>query len=299
MDGVPRIVNVEALEPHHQGEGGAPEPDPRQQPHRAVLLRGARTRPPRHPGPRGEGHLRHRRAPLRQGFVGIREIVKESFRTIDQLSQSKELVTGLPTGFVDLDERRAGCRRATSSSWPRGPAMGKTSFCLNVAQYASASTGETVGSSRWRWPRSSSSCACSARTRAWTPTAAHRQPPGEGLGAAGQGLRRPLRLADLHRRLRHAHPARDARQVPPPEGGARPGLGGRDYLQLCSAAAAIENRQQEIASISRSLKGWPRSCRARGRALAALARARGPHRQAPAALATFANRGASSRTRTS
>ena len=37
---------------------------------------------------------------IRQGFVGIRDIVKESFRTIDQLSQSRELVTGLPTGFV-------------------------------------------------------------------------------------------------------------------------------------------------------------------------------------------------------
>ena len=41
---------------------------------------------------------------IRQGFVGIREIVKESFRTIDQLSQSREMVTGIPTGFVDIDE---------------------------------------------------------------------------------------------------------------------------------------------------------------------------------------------------
>ena len=57
---------------------------------------------------------------IRQGFVGIREIVKESFRTIDQLSQRKELVTGLPTGFVDLDEmtsRPADGR--PRSSWPR------------------------------------------------------------------------------------------------------------------------------------------------------------------------------------
>ena len=74
---------------------------------------------------------------IRQGFIGIREIVKESFRTIDQLSQSKELVTGLPTGFVDLDEKTSGLQKGDLIIVAARPAMGKTSFCLNVAQYAS------------------------------------------------------------------------------------------------------------------------------------------------------------------
>ena len=82
---------------------------------------------------------------LRQGFIGIREIVKESFRTIDQLSQSQELVTGLPTGFVDLDEKTSGLQKGDLIIVAARPAMGKTSFCLNLAQYASAKTGETVG----------------------------------------------------------------------------------------------------------------------------------------------------------
>ena len=82
---------------------------------------------------------------IRQGFVGLREIVKESFRTIDQLSQSKELVTGLPTGFVDLDERTSGLQKGDLIIVAARPAMGKTSLCLNIAQNASLRTGETVG----------------------------------------------------------------------------------------------------------------------------------------------------------
>ncbi|HET8644437.1 MAG TPA: replicative DNA helicase, partial [Vicinamibacteria bacterium] len=82
---------------------------------------------------------------IRQGFVGIREIVKESFRTIDQLSQSRELVTGLPTGFVDLDERTSGLQKGDLIIVAARPAMGKTSLVLNIAQNAAAKTGEAVG----------------------------------------------------------------------------------------------------------------------------------------------------------
>ena len=48
---------------------------------------------------------------IHQGFVDMGEIVKESFRTIDQLSQSKDVVTGLATGFVDLDEMTSGLQK--------------------------------------------------------------------------------------------------------------------------------------------------------------------------------------------
>src|SRR5262245_5803259 len=82
---------------------------------------------------------------MRQGFVSIREIVKESFRTIDQLSQSREAVTGLSTGFVDLDDMTSGLQKGDLIIIAARPAMGKTSFCLNMAQHASLRAGETVG----------------------------------------------------------------------------------------------------------------------------------------------------------
>ena len=75
----------------------------------------------------------------------MREIVKESFRTIDQLSQSKDVVTGLATGFVDIDEMTSGLQKGDLVIVAARPAMGKTSFCLNIAQHVSMRVGETVG----------------------------------------------------------------------------------------------------------------------------------------------------------
>ena len=164
---------------------------------------------------------------IRQGFVGIREIVKESFRTIDQLSQSKELVTGIPTGFVDLDEKTSGLQKGDLIIVAARPAMGKTSFCLNIAQYASIKTGETVGIFSLEMAKEQlvAPHVVLRRARGLAP-AAHGKPPGEGLGAPGQGLRGPVLVQDLHRRFRDPHPAGDAREVPPAEGGARPQPGG-------------------------------------------------------------------------
>jgi replicative DNA helicase len=82
---------------------------------------------------------------IRAGFASMREIVKESFRTIDQLSQSKDVVTGLATGFVDIDEMTSGLQKGDLVIVAARPAMGKTSFCLNVAQHVSMRIGETVG----------------------------------------------------------------------------------------------------------------------------------------------------------
>ena len=136
------------------------------------------------------------------------------------------------------------------------PAMGKTSFCLNIAQHASLRTGETVGIFSLEMSKEQLvlRMLCSdARVDA------HRlrtgQPAGEGLGAPGQGLRRPLERPHLHRRLGHAHAARDARQVPPPEGRARPGPDHRGLPAAGVRRGRVENRQQEISAISRSLKG--------------------------------------------
>ena len=82
---------------------------------------------------------------IRAGFASMREIVKESFRTIDQLSQSKDVVSGLATGFVDIDEMTSGLQKGELVIVAARPAMGKTSFCLNVAQHVAMRVGETVG----------------------------------------------------------------------------------------------------------------------------------------------------------
>ena len=51
---------------------------------------------------------------LKAGFVRMSDLVKESFPKIEQLFEQKRLITGVPTGFVDLDTMTRGCRRAIS-----------------------------------------------------------------------------------------------------------------------------------------------------------------------------------------
>ena len=63
----------------------------------------------------------------------MREIVKESFRTIDQLSQSKDVVSGLATGFVDIDEMTSGLQKGDLVIVAARPGMGKTALATNIA----------------------------------------------------------------------------------------------------------------------------------------------------------------------
>ena len=193
---------------------------------------------------------------LRQGFQPIREIVKESFRTIDQLSQSKELVTGLPTGFVDLDEKTSGLQKGDLIIVAARPAMGKTSFCLNVAQNTAHRTGETIGifSLEMSTKQLVLRLLCAdarvdshklrtgtLQEKDWARLAkAYAELGSAKLFIDDSATNTPLEMRAKCRRLKAEHGL---------------GLVIVDYLQLLSGAARAENRQQEIAAISRSLKG--------------------------------------------
>jgi replicative DNA helicase len=211
---------------------------------------------------------------IRQGFVGIREIVKESFRTIDQLSQSKDLVTGLPTGFVDLDEKTSGLQKGDLIIVAARPAMGKTSLCLNIAQHASARTGETVGIFSLEMSKEQlvlrMLCA-DARVDAhrlrtgnlqekdWTRLAkAYADLSASRIFIDDSATLTPLEMRAKCRRLKAEHGL---------------GLLVVDYMQLVTGSGKIENRQQEIASISRSLKGLAKELSCPVIALSQLSRA--------------------------
>jgi replicative DNA helicase len=211
---------------------------------------------------------------IRQGFVGIREIVKESFRTIDQLSQSKELVTGIPTGFVDLDEKTSGLQKGDLIIVAARPAMGKTSLCLNIAQYASIKTGETVGIFSLEMAKEqlvlrmlcSDARVDSHRLRTgnlqekdWARLAkAYADLSASRIFIDDSATLTPLEMRAKCRRLKAEHGL---------------GLIVVDYLQLMSGAGRTENRQQEIAAISRSLKGLAKELSVPVVALSQLSRA--------------------------
>jgi len=211
---------------------------------------------------------------LRQGFTDIKSIVKESFRTIDQLAQSRDLLTGIATGFVDLDQKTSGLQAGDLVIVAARPSMGKTSFCLNVAQHAALRAGVTVGIFSLEMSKEQlvlrMLCA-DARVDAhrlrtgklqekdWTRLAkAYTDLSNARIFIDDSATVTPLEMRAKARRLKAEH-----------------GLGVIvvDYIQLVSGAGRVENRQQEIASISRSLKGLAKELNVPVVALSQLSRA--------------------------
>jgi replicative DNA helicase len=82
---------------------------------------------------------------IREGFVPLRDLVQTSFATIEKLQQNKGAITGVPTGFPDLDEMTTGLHPGDLVVVAARPSMGKTSFVLNIAQHVGTHTAMTVG----------------------------------------------------------------------------------------------------------------------------------------------------------
>jgi replicative DNA helicase len=193
---------------------------------------------------------------LKAGFVPMRDLVKESFPKIELLFEHKRLVTGVPTGFVDLDEMTRGFQPADLVIIAARPSMGKTSLVLNIAQHVAVQPDLTVGFFSLEMSKES------LFIRLLTSEAqidSHRLMSGaigqkdygrishalETLSAmrlfiddtANIGV---LEMRAKSRRLQAEHGLN---------------LLVLDYIQLMSARGRHENRTLELASISRSLKG--------------------------------------------
>lgn len=73
---------------------------------------------------------------IRPSFVHLKDVVKQSFKTIEHLYERKELVTGVPSGFLELDRLTSGFQASDLIVVAGRPSMGKTSFVLSIAQNA-------------------------------------------------------------------------------------------------------------------------------------------------------------------
>jgi replicative DNA helicase len=82
---------------------------------------------------------------VREGFVPIGSLAHKSLETIERAYAEKRLVTGIPTGFKDLDEMLSGLQRGDLVIIAARPSMGKTSLALNIAQHVGTRTDLTVG----------------------------------------------------------------------------------------------------------------------------------------------------------
>ncbi len=186
----------------------------------------------------------------------MREIVKESFRTIDQLSQSKDVVTGLATGFVDIDEMTSGLQKGDLVIVAARPAMGKTSFCLNIAQHVSMRVGETVGLFSLEMSKEQLAlrllCADARIDAHRLRTGKLNEKDWARLAKAYTDLSQSKLFIDDSATISPLEMRAKCRRLK-----AEFGLGLIivDYLQLVTSAGRVENRQQELSAISRSMKG--------------------------------------------
>jgi len=80
-----------------------------------------------------------------RGFLGIQEIVKDSFGSVDALLQRGQRITGLATHYNDLDEMTSGLQKSDLVILAARPSMGKTAFAMNIAENASIDDGKVVG----------------------------------------------------------------------------------------------------------------------------------------------------------
>jgi replicative DNA helicase len=193
---------------------------------------------------------------IRAGFVPLRDLVQSSFSTIEKLQQHKGTVTGVPTGFVDLDEMTSGLQPSDLVLVAARPSMGKTSFVLNIAQHIGTSTDMTVGffslemSKEQLFMRMLTS---EARIDAHRFRTGYLNEKDYGRLSHALGTLAEARVfIDDTASIGVLEMRAKARRLKAEHGLHLLII---DYIQLMQGRGRFESRQAEIASISRSLKG--------------------------------------------
>jgi replicative DNA helicase len=208
------------------------------------------------------------------GFVPIHQVLKESFDTLETLFQRQELVTGVATGFREFDSRTAGLQPSDLIIVAGRPSMGKTAFCLNIAQYVATVGQKPVAIFSLEMSRQQLviRLLCSeARvnsTKVRTGFLDKEEWP-RLTRAAGIISEAPiyiddtpaLSILDIRARARRLKAEQGLNLVI------------IDYLQLIKGRGRQENRQQEISEITRSLKSLAKELNAPVIAISQLSRA--------------------------
>ncbi|HXG55491.1 MAG TPA: replicative DNA helicase [Vicinamibacterales bacterium] len=211
---------------------------------------------------------------IRAGFIPLKDLVQTSFQTIERLQQHKGMVTGVPTGFVDLDELTSGLQPSDLVLVAARPSMGKTAFVLNIAQHVGTSTDMTVGffslemSKEQLFMRMLTS---EARIDAHRFRTGYLNEKDYGRLSHALGTLAEARVfIDDTASIGVLEMRAKARRLK-----AEHGLHMLivDYIQLMQGRGRFESRQAEIASISRSLKGLAKELNVPIVALSQLSRA--------------------------
>ncbi|HOG12503.1 MAG: replicative DNA helicase [Smithellaceae bacterium] len=192
---------------------------------------------------------------VRASFYPIKDIVRDTFRSIEDLFTRKELITGVPTGFDKIDDMTSGLQNSDLIIVAGRPSMGKTALALNVAQHAALET---------QIPVAIFSLEMSKEQLAFRMLASEARVDSQRMrkgflgetdwpkltAAAGRLSEAPLFIDDtpaitvleMKAKSRRLKAERDL------------GLIVVDYIQLMRSSGNTNSREQEISEISRSLK---------------------------------------------
>ena len=208
-------------------------------------------------------------------FVPIRQVALNVLEKIEMASKTKDTVTGIPTGFIDLDYKTSGLQPSDFILIAARPSMGKTAFVLNLVDYVAVKKRRpcmifSLEMSKEQLVNrmlSMESNVDSQKLRTGTLTDEDWDAVVEGIGIIGNSTLTiddtpGISISELRSKCRKKKLESDLDLVI------------IDYLQLMSGSSRrSESRQQEISEISRSLKALARELNAPVIALSQLSRA--------------------------
>ena len=194
---------------------------------------------------------------LRPAFYPVGDILKDAIKNLEMLYEKKEHVTGVPSGFVDLDDKTAGFQRGDLIIIAGRPSMGKTAFALNIAQYAAIHSAPKCPVAVFSLEMSKEQlvtrllCSESKVDASRVRTGHFQENDWPKLIKAAGSLHEAkifiddtpaISVLEMRAKCRRMKAEHDI------------GMIVVDYLQLMRGGSNPESRQQEISEISRSLK---------------------------------------------
>ena len=199
---------------------------------------------------------------IKASFVTLKEVIKDSFQMIEQLYDKKETITGVPSGFKELDELTTGFQRSDLIIVGGRPSMGKTAFSLNIAQHVGVNMNEPVAifSLEMSKEQLAFRMLCSEAmvdSNSIRKGFIKKDDWHHLTGAASKLAASPIFIDDTSG-MSVLEMRAKARRLKAEHGLS---LVVVDYLQLMRGRGNAERREQEISEISRSLKGLAKELR--------------------------------------
>ncbi|HDN84449.1 MAG TPA: replicative DNA helicase [Candidatus Aerophobetes bacterium] len=188
-------------------------------------------------------------------YFHIKEVLTKTFEHIEALYQRKEQITGVPTGFIELDRLTSGLQPSDLVIIAGRPSMGKTAFALDIVRYAAINAGISsvvfsLESAKEQLVERMLCAEARVNSQKLRTGFLSEEDWSRLTDAAGVLAEAPIYIDDtpnisvmeLRAKARRLKAEKDIK------------LAIVDYLQLMAGDRRAENRQQQISEISRSLK---------------------------------------------